>query len=365
MDVQIHSPIYRFTAELFAQQVSEAIKAKDKVLNIDVNSPGGSVDAGNSIVTAMERFKDSGGRVNLIYSGLSASYVVFLAPFVNGLVEGSPLSRYMAHAARFRDDDTVSDDEKKTAQDFNNKMRAALKSRDVPEELLSKIFDQRLNVWLTASEAEQMNLIDEVKNFDISLDNVETINQLAANGSVNELFDYYQTHQNELKMAEEKKAPETKEEPKATPTTEVKTELKHSPEYQALLAQNKAQSEQLAALEAREKKALLGRRVVDADLLAKMSIEDVEKYCASVPEPEEKKEEPKAEPTNNAIETLNKLLAGEKIDGAPESKPEEKAIEIGSPEFLALDDEKQDEILKAHNDKLEAELKITQTELKK
>jgi ATP-dependent Clp protease, protease subunit len=132
-----------------------------KDIQMYINSPGGSVDAGMAIYDTMQYIKND---VSTIAMGLSASMgALLLAAGTKGKRFALPNARVMIHQP--------SSGAEGTAKDIEIRAEEILKTKRLTERLLAKHTGQPLAIierdtdrdkWLNATEAKAYGLVDDV-----------------------------------------------------------------------------------------------------------------------------------------------------------------------------------------------------------
>lgn len=161
-ELLLYSPIYDWTAE----RLVDALEVnKDEEITLRINSGGGSVYAGYSILTKLQEHK---GSVKIKVDGIAASMASFMLAFFDD-IEALDVSEIMIHRA----DTYIDSPETQSWLDGTNaKLRSKLEAKINVDKLkklkgvtMDQIFDptQRLNVFLTADEAKKIGLISRVK----------------------------------------------------------------------------------------------------------------------------------------------------------------------------------------------------------
>ena len=162
----LFAPIYDYIAADFIDKMNDY--PDDEDLWMWVNSPGGRVFAGWSIIGAMEKRK---GKNKVCVMGHAASMSVYFPLFAD-YSEGLEVTKFMIHRA----DGYVSTPEE---QEFLNKINSDLRRKmeerldmDVFESVTGKtmkqIFDseKRIDVWIDAKQAKKIKLIDKIRKFE-------------------------------------------------------------------------------------------------------------------------------------------------------------------------------------------------------
>jgi len=148
----------------FARALAELSEDYDRI-NVRINSPGGSMFHGNAIVSAMRRCK---AEIHTYNDGLAASMAadIWMAGDVRHmnsnslLMIHSPSSVVFGTAKQMRQEAEVLD---KFAQTTISIMAEATKM--TPEEVKATYYEDYEDHWLTAEEAVQAGLIEEVEKY--------------------------------------------------------------------------------------------------------------------------------------------------------------------------------------------------------
>jgi ATP-dependent Clp protease protease subunit len=168
--ILLYTPIFSDTAESITRQLFD-FPANEEI-EIWMNTPGGSVSAGWSILAALNELKRD---VNVTVLGDAQSFGFFMLLFANK-VKGYDTSNFMIHRAASFWEDVMTDEELKEIEDRNKIIRGKLEVRikeDKFKEITGKSFDDifsmddRLDVNLTAKQAKEIGLIDEVISLDV------------------------------------------------------------------------------------------------------------------------------------------------------------------------------------------------------
>lgn len=133
-------------------------EADGEELEVEINSGGGDVIAGNEIYTALRRYK---GNVNIVISGMAASAASYIATARH--CEMTPVGIFMIHNASggASGDYHAMDKESEILQTVNKSIAAAYmeKTRMSQADLLKLMDDES---WLTAEEALERGFIDGI-----------------------------------------------------------------------------------------------------------------------------------------------------------------------------------------------------------
>ena len=160
--ILLFMPIYDSVAQEFVEKMN--CIPEDQDIEIWVNSPGGRVFAGWSIIGPMQKRT---GNINMSVFGHAMSMTIFLMLFATR-VEALEVTQFMIHRA----DGYVENDEDQILLDNINKdLRKQMESRlnmDVFEQVcgctMDDIFNSptRKDIMLTAKQAKKLGLIDSI-----------------------------------------------------------------------------------------------------------------------------------------------------------------------------------------------------------
>lgn len=139
--------------------IHEAIEeAAGEELEIEINSGGGDVLAGNEIYTALRTYK---GRVSISIVGIAASAASYIAAARRCTI--TPVGLYMIHNASgsARGDYHAMDQESEVLQTVNRAITAAyMEKTGMEQKELLKLMDQE--TWLTAEQAVEYGFVDSI-----------------------------------------------------------------------------------------------------------------------------------------------------------------------------------------------------------
>lgn len=143
------------------------IQNENEELDIEINSPGGSVFAGSEIYTAIKNHK---GRKIVSITALAASSASVIA-MAGDIIKMSPTAQMMIHNVSavgrgdYRDMEHLSNVLKQANEVVANAYM--LKTGKNKDELLSMMDSEK---WFTPQEAKEQGFIDEIMfNFDTNL----------------------------------------------------------------------------------------------------------------------------------------------------------------------------------------------------
>lgn len=132
--------------------------ANGEDLEVEINSGGGDVIAGNEIYTALRRYK---GNVNIIISGMAASAASYIATARH--CEMTPVGIFMIHnvSGSAYGDYRAMDKESEILQTVNKAITAAyMEKTHMSQKDLLKLMDDES--WLTAEETLERGFIDGI-----------------------------------------------------------------------------------------------------------------------------------------------------------------------------------------------------------
>ncbi len=162
----LYSPIYDFIVEDFVRNLKQIPDNEDVLVRL--NSPGGDVFAGWSIISALTERE---GKFNLRIEGHAASMGFIFALFADN-VEALDVTKLMIHRATGY---VENEDDQKMLNSVNKDLRNKLEKRidadkfaDVAKVTIDDIFDQdeRRDIWLTSRQARKIGLVDKVIKLD-------------------------------------------------------------------------------------------------------------------------------------------------------------------------------------------------------
>lgn len=139
--------------------LTKVIKDDYETIEIEINSPGGSVFAGSEIYTALKKHK---GKVTVDITALAASAASVIA-MAGDVVRMSPTSQMMIHnvssqgSGDYRDMEHLAE----VLKQANETIASAyiLKTGKSKEEILEMMDKEK---WFTAEQAKEQGFIDEI-----------------------------------------------------------------------------------------------------------------------------------------------------------------------------------------------------------
>lgn len=154
------------------------IDAQADVINLRINSPGGSVYDGLSIVSAMLSMK---ARINVYVDGIAASMAAVIA-VCGDTVYMMDFAKLMIHDPFIPGDQQLSEKDKKGLQKITDTLRTILSRRGNKEVDIATLMQKE--TWFSAQEALTEGLIDEIvssKRKDLSGKSPEDIQKIILN----------------------------------------------------------------------------------------------------------------------------------------------------------------------------------------
>lgn len=161
-DLVLAAPIWEFTAERFIEKINELDDAED--VNVWLNSPGGSVFAGWSIIG---RLKARTGQFNVFVLGHAASMAFLFTAFADN-AEALDVTKFMVHRATGY---VRNETDQKILDEINDDLLSKLKKRidnkifkEVTGTSLDKMWkaEDRIDQWISAKDAKKIGLINKV-----------------------------------------------------------------------------------------------------------------------------------------------------------------------------------------------------------
>lgn len=158
----LYTGIYSYTAEMFVEKMKQVDNDED--LEILINSPGGSVFAGWSIIGPLNERK--GKNIAKVY-GDASSMAFYMLLFMDE-VYAIDASTFLVHRA---DGYVSNDEERKFLSDINKTLRIKMEKRidaKLFEEATGTTFDElfaedkRKDVFLSAKQAKKIGLIKDI-----------------------------------------------------------------------------------------------------------------------------------------------------------------------------------------------------------
>ena len=162
-ELYIYSSLYDFTAETVVKQLNGVEDSED--LTIRMNTPGGYVTAGWSIISKLSERKS---KTTAVIDGDAASMGAMMLVFMDKVV-ANDTSQIMFHKAAYPKYYQPSEAEKETLntinKQFKEKLTAKISGKAGADDFLNKVFDTdvRNDVYLTPYKAKLLGIVDEVR----------------------------------------------------------------------------------------------------------------------------------------------------------------------------------------------------------
>ena len=169
--ILLYTPIFSDTAESITNQILDYKQGEE--ISFWLNSPGGSVNAGYTILNAL---KENGNDFNTTVLG-DADSMAFIMLLFSKKNKAYDTANFLVHRAASWWEDVMNEDELKDIENRNKVIRNKLEARidkDKFKEVTGKTFDDifsmddRLDVRLDAKQAKEIGLIDEIISLDVA-----------------------------------------------------------------------------------------------------------------------------------------------------------------------------------------------------
>jgi len=161
--ILLYFQIWDFIAMEFVEKLNEY---EGTEATIRINSPGGNVFAGWSMIAAIKEFT---GKLTIKVDGVAASMAAYIVLFAEN-VECVDVSRFMLHPAR----GYVKDDADQLLLDSVNKeLMAKMKKKfnaetfeSVTGHTIEDMFKDNLDIWLNAKQAKKLGMVKKINRLD-------------------------------------------------------------------------------------------------------------------------------------------------------------------------------------------------------
>lgn len=169
--ILLYTPIFSDIAESITNQILDYKQGEE--ISFWLNSPGGSVNAGYTILNAL---KENGNDFNTTILG-DADSMAFIMLLFSKKNKAYDTANFLVHRAASWWEDVMNEDELKDIENRNKVIREKLEARidkDKFKEVTGKTFDDifsmddRLDVRLDAKQAKEIGLIDEIITLDVA-----------------------------------------------------------------------------------------------------------------------------------------------------------------------------------------------------
>lgn len=165
-ELYIYSPLYDFTAESAVKALNGV--SNDEDLTIRMNTPGGNVLAGWSIIS---KLSERTGKTSVIIDGQASSMGAIMLMFADE-VTANDTSLIMFHKAAYSSWYEPNDREKQILKNINaqfqEKLTKKVEGKPGAQKFLDKLFeaDVRNDVDITPVEAKKLGIVDEIKTLE-------------------------------------------------------------------------------------------------------------------------------------------------------------------------------------------------------
>lgn len=166
-ELYLYNQIYSYSAQNIIAQIEECKNEDD--ITIRINSGGGDVFATFGM---MAKVQERAGKTTMKVDGIAASAAAMFLCFADR-VECLDTSTIMLHRA---EGDTSTPEDKKLVDDINASLRSQLESKldgkklkELKNTSIKNLFEdeKRLDLFLTASEAKQIGLVDKINKLSV------------------------------------------------------------------------------------------------------------------------------------------------------------------------------------------------------
>lgn len=167
-EILLYTPIWSFVAETIINQMEEA---KGMDITMRMNTPGGGVLNGYGVLAKMKEVQAEGRKVNIKIDGAAMSMgAQFL--LYGDKVTALDVSQIMIHRADML---VETDEDKAYLKRINNDLQSKMLKRVDSQKLkelkgysVEEMFasEKRVDIYLTAKEAKQIGLVDEIVKLD-------------------------------------------------------------------------------------------------------------------------------------------------------------------------------------------------------
>lgn len=159
VDILLYSGVNEYTVNDFLSEFRYLESAGVKVINVRINSAGGSVLFGNAIIAAM---LNSSATVNTVVDGIAASMAAVIAA-VGKTRSMADYARLMTHEASFGDE-PLDQNQKAALLQMNGSLVSILASKTgkTEEYVIANWMKPGIDTWFTPDEAVAAGIADKV-----------------------------------------------------------------------------------------------------------------------------------------------------------------------------------------------------------
>lgn len=168
--IDLTGPIDSMVSTRIKYALDHCVSRRISNVRIELDSPGGSVTAGMTIVDRMEYLTANGHPIGVVISGLAASMgLVIACSGAPGLRWGYPNSRYMMHQPLIPETGGKATEIRATADEMDKTYwQLATQIAKHTGQPVQKVYDDmHEDRWFDAVEAQQYGLIDFIIGVDV------------------------------------------------------------------------------------------------------------------------------------------------------------------------------------------------------
>lgn len=301
--VRLYGEIGRqIDADLFAQELA-ALDDRADTVHLHINSPGGDVVSGLSIVSAMQSMR---AFIHAHVDGIAASMAAVVA-IAADKVSIQDYGKMMIHDPYFSNKDIeMNDKTRKALSHLTDTLQTILSRRGCKKEKIASLMSAE--TWFTAEEAKTAGLVDEI----VSTPRKEELKSLTTAELLSRIENEYQPlNINEMdltKIASKLGLPSTASERQILDAIQAgQTAL--AAERSALIAHYLALGKKIGTVSDKNEERMKKLAAADFGLFAEM--------VTDVPDGEEEKNGQGEEKTDSGVGRLSAALAELKAKGIP------------------------------------------------
>ncbi len=139
---------------------------KNKEITIVINSYGGSVIAGNSIIGMLEYLKSEGYIINALVQGFafSMAFDILICANNRSAYRNAEFMVHQTQISKFSTDDLIEyeRDIEFSKKEWQQSVNYYVKYTKIPREKFDKIYNCRKNYFMLAEEALELGVVDKI-----------------------------------------------------------------------------------------------------------------------------------------------------------------------------------------------------------